>query len=174
MTPALNALTVPLPPGLTAVTGDEGTGKTLLLHSLLRRLQGDGSAQAQQWLDLDLPTHDEHTPAQVWAALRAHSPQWDAPLHQQLLQALALLPHQGLKLNMLSTGSRRKVALAGLLASGATVTCLDQPYAALDAASIRVVQQFLAEMAQHPSRSWVVADYEADPCLPWRQVIALG
>jgi hypothetical protein len=68
---------------------------------------------------------------------------------------------------MLSTGSRRKIALVGLLASGATVTCLDQPFAALDERSSRVIREFLSDMADHTRRSWVVADYEADPRLPW-------
>jgi energy-coupling factor transporter ATP-binding protein EcfA2 len=94
-------------------------------------------------------------------------------LHQDLTDALGLLPHQGKKLFMLSTGSRRKVALAGLLACGAAVTCLDQPFAALDSASIKVISEFLHDMAQHPTRSWVVADYEADARLPWQRVISL-
>jgi energy-coupling factor transporter ATP-binding protein EcfA2 len=74
---------------------------------------------------------------------------------------------------MLSTGSRRKVALVGLLASGATVTCLDQPFAALDAPSVGVVRDFLAEAADHATRTWVVADYEADPHLSWRRYIVI-
>jgi energy-coupling factor transporter ATP-binding protein EcfA2 len=74
---------------------------------------------------------------------------------------------------MLSTGSRRKVALVGLLACGAKVTCLDQPYAALDRASIRVISAFLHDMADHATRTWVVADYEADSQLSWQRVISL-
>jgi energy-coupling factor transporter ATP-binding protein EcfA2 len=60
-----------------------------------------------------------------------------------------------------------------LLASGAAATCLDQPFAALDAASARVVREFLYDMADHPTRTWVVADYEADARLPWRRHVAL-
>ena len=74
---------------------------------------------------------------------------------------------------MLSTGSRRKVAIAGLLACGATITCLDQPYAALDSASIQVIRDFLTDMADHQSRTWVVADYVADSRLAWAKVINL-
>ncbi len=155
---------LPLPTGLVAVTGDEGGGKT----RMLRGLGGDAL-----WLDLSLPGQDDHTPQQVWDTLRAQCPRWDAPLHQDLIDALGLTEHLGKKLFMLSTGSRRKVALAGLLASGAAVTCLDQPFAALDAASARVVREFLADMADHASRTWVVADYEVDARLPWRRHIAL-
>lgn len=157
---------LPLPPGLVAVTGDEGTGKT----SLLRRLGEDSSAL---WLDLSLPGQHEQSAQQVWDGLRPRCPLWDAPLQQDLIEALGLRPHLGKKLSMLSTGSRRKVALVGLLAGGATVTCLDQPFAALDATSARVIRDFLADVAGHPSRTWVVADYEADARLPWRRHVTL-
>ena len=178
---SLHPLPLPtsLPRGLIAVTGGERSGKT----SFLRRLSGDlpgapdepGEAPYPDalWLDLRLPTQDNETPQQVWEALQARSPRWNAGLHQELEEALGLLPHLDKKLFMLSAGSRRKVALAGLMACGATITCLDQPFAALDAASIRVIREFLQDMAQHPTRSWVVADYEADARLPWRRVIAL-
>jgi energy-coupling factor transporter ATP-binding protein EcfA2 len=64
---------------------------------------------------------------------------------------------------MLSAGTKRKVFLAGVLASGATVTLLDEPFAALDRASIGLVLELLQEAAAHPSRAWVVADYVAPP-----------
>lgn len=167
----------PLPTGLVAVTGDERTGKT----SLLRRLSGDLPALPgavshpdAQWVDLALPGRDEETAQQLWLAWQMCSPRWNASLHQDLVEALALLPHENKKLFMLSSGSRRKVALAGLLACGARVTCVDQPYVALDLASKQVIRDFLDDMANHPSRTWVVADYEADPQLPWQRVIALG
>jgi ABC-type lipoprotein export system ATPase subunit len=158
---------LPLPPGLVAVTGDEGAGKTRLLRWL-------GEAPCALWLDLSLPGQDGQTPQQVWDALRPRCPQWNAQLQQDLTDALAVLPHMGKKLFMLSTGSRRKVALVGLLASGATITCLDQPFAALDGPSARVVRDFLADMADDATRSWVVADYEADARLPWGRHIRLG
>ena len=165
-----------LPPGLTAITGGERSGKTSFLRRLsgdLPGLPGEVPHPNAQWLDLRLPAQDDEIPQQVWDALRARSASWNASLHQDLIEALGLAPHLDKKLFMLSTGSRRKVALAGLLACGATVTCLDQPFAALDSASIKVVSAFLHDMAQHPTRSWVVADYEADPRLPWQLVISL-
>ncbi|RFO97170.1 hypothetical protein DIC66_08485 [Rhodoferax lacus] len=175
MAPSMTDL-YPLPPGLIAVTGGERSGKTSLLRRLcgeLAALPGETPPTDAHWLDLSLPGQDDATPQQVWQALRARSPRWNSDLQDELVEALALLPHLHKQLFMLSTGSRRKVALVGLLACGANVTCLDQPFAALDRASIRVLTSFLADMAEHPSRSWVVADYEADPALPWRRVIAL-
>jgi ABC-type transport system involved in cytochrome c biogenesis ATPase subunit len=158
---------LPLPPGLVAVTGDERTGKTTLLRALV------GQRPDAIWLDLALPAHDDVAAVQLWAQLARRWPQWNALLQQELAEALDVAPHQDKKLFMLSTGSRRKVGLVALLASGATVTCLDQPFAALDLASARVVREFLLDMADHPARSWVVADYEADPRLPWRRQLSL-
>lgn len=152
-------------PGLNAVIGDEGCGKTRLLRELAQ------STAHALWLDLRLPEHDERSPEAVWAELQARCPGWHAELQADLAQALHLQDHLGKQLFMLSAGSRRKVALVGLLASGAAITCLDQPYAGLDLASMRVLREFLHEAADHPSRAWVVADYEADPELPWASVI---
>jgi ABC-type multidrug transport system ATPase subunit len=166
----------PLDPGLVAVIGGEQSGKTSLLRRLCGELPSRPGAVPHpdaQWLDLSLPGQDDQIAQQVWDTLRARSRHWNAGLHQELLDALALPAHQDKKLFMLSTGSRRKVALAGLLACGATVTCLDQPYAALDQASIRVIRNFLQDMADHATRTWVVADYAADPQLSWSRVLAL-
>lgn len=147
----------PLPTGLIAVTGDERTGKT----SLLRRLSGDLPALPDeaahpdaQWVDLALPGRDDETPQQLWQAWQMRSLRWSTALHQDLVEAFALPPHADKKLFMLSAGSRRKVAL--------------------DLASVVVIREFLLDMADHPSRTWVVADYEADPQLPWQRVISLG
>ncbi len=156
-----------IPCGLTALTGDEGSGKTRLLRELAQ------STADALWLDLRLPEHDHHTPEEVWAALQQRCPRWNSELQIELLEALQLQAHLGKQLFMLSAGSRRKVALVGLLASGATVTCLDQPYAALDLASVCVIREFLEDTADHPSRAWIVADYEADPALSWASRITL-
>jgi ABC-type multidrug transport system ATPase subunit len=120
-----------------------------------------------------LPGLDDRTPQDVWDTLRRRCPRWNVAVLQELALALGLQPHLGKSLSMLSTGTRRKVALTGLLATEATVTCLDQPYAALDMASIRVIREFLHTKATHPTRTWVVADYEADVNLPWRRIVRL-
>lgn len=155
-------------PGLHAVTGDEGSGKTRLLRTLAGDLAGDAL-----WLDLRLPGHDQHTPEDIWAQLQTRCSRWNTELCAQLTEALGLTEHLGKHLFMLSTGSRRKVALVGLLASGVTVTCINQPYVALDMASLRVLRDFLNDMADHPSRAWVVADYEADEAINWSTRVTL-
>lgn len=164
------------PTGLIAVTGGEGSGKTRLLRRLsgdLPSLPGEIQHPDAQWLDLDLSQQGDQSPQTVWTELRNTSPGWNTELQHELVDAMNLNQHLEKKLFMLSKGSRRKVALVALLSCGATVTCLDQPYAALDLSSIKVLREFLGDMSDHPTRTWVVADYEADPQLRWRKLISL-
>src|SRR5687767_12180558 len=96
MTPAADLL--PLPAGLVAVTGDEGSGKTSLLRGLCELLPA-------LWLDLSLPAQDQQTPGQAWDALRHRCPRWNMQLQEELVQALGLGQHLDKSLFMLSTGS---------------------------------------------------------------------
>ncbi|MEN9395874.1 MAG: hypothetical protein RLZ81_404 [Pseudomonadota bacterium] len=164
-------------PGVTWLGGDEGTGKTTLLRLLaggLSAQQGslriNGVALAEQpaayrsqvaWVDPRTQAFDALTPYAVWERLRSQYPSWNAALLADLIDGLALAPHLAKTLTVLSTGTKRKVFLAGTLASGAAVTLLDEPFAALDKASIELLLELLQEAAAHPSRVWVVADYVA-------------
>lgn len=80
----------------------------------------------------------------------------------------------GKALYMLSTGTKRKVYLAGALASSAAVTLLDEPFAALDKTSSDLLLELLKEAATHPSRAWVVADYVAPRGVRLAAQIQLG
>ena len=158
------------------MTGDEGRGKTTLLRTLageLAPLSGQLSQLDALWLDLQLPGQDHMTAPAFWQLLQGRHPKWNISLQGQLAEALDLGPHLNKRLDMLSTGSRRKVGLVGLLSSGVSLTCIDQPYVSLDLASVKVVRDFLSHVASHTSRGWVVADYEADPDLQWGQMISL-
>ena len=154
--------------GLNAVIGDEGSGKTRFLRQLCEERPD------ALWLDTRLPEHDQVTPEEFWALLKSKHTHWNDGLCKELSLALDLHDHLGKQLFMLSTGSRRKVALIALLASGSQFICLDQPFVALDQASITVLCDFLNDMADDPSRAWLVADYEADARLEWGSVINLS
>jgi ABC-type multidrug transport system ATPase subunit len=173
--PLFAELDLSLPCGVSVLIGDEGSGKTSLLRLLagnlpptagfVRLLNGPSPVSlpmpaAVFWTDLRMPLNDMDTPGQCWAALRTQLPGWSEATQCDLVEALHLTPHLDKRLNMLSTGSRRKVGLVAALASGATVTLLDQPFVSLDQASIEVLKSFLNEVADHPSRGWLVADYE--------------
>ncbi|PIT73984.1 ATP-binding cassette domain-containing protein [Limnohabitans sp. G3-2] len=180
-------LNLQLPPGLSALLGDEGSGKT----SLLRLLCGDLTPQSGEievrgevaavlppqgsvfWTDLRLPHGDEHTPGHCWDALAPLWPAWSEQAQQSWCTALQLTPHLDKRLNMLSTGTRRKVGLVAALASGAAVTLLDQPFVSLDQASIRVLQDMLADSYRDSERACLIADYEKPPHMPWAAVFQL-
>ena len=165
-----------LPPGLSTVVGDERSGKT----TLLRLISGDAPLASGQrdgprgaWLDLQWPGQDQSLPDECWAQWARAWPQWNAGLADDLSAAMGLDEHRHKRLFMLSTGSRRKVALIALLACEAPITCLDQPHSGLDGPSMGVLREFLNEGHGHPTRAWVVADYSVDARVPWQQLITL-
>jgi ABC-type multidrug transport system ATPase subunit len=179
-----------LPPGVTWLGGDESTGKTTLLRLLAGelaahsgRLQVNGGSLAENpdayrsqvfWVDPRTPLWDALTPQAYWEGVRRQYPTFDEELLADLVDGLALEPHLPKSLYMLSTGTKRKVFLAGAFASGAIVTLLDEPFAALDKASIVLLLELLKEAASHPHRSWVVADYVAPPGVALVGAVALG
>lgn len=186
--PLFYDLALQLPAGVSALLGDEGVGKTSLMRLLSGdlvptagqlRLTGDEAPLALPqaslvfWTDLRLPTHEHDTPSHCWAHFQAACPAWSNDTQKGLIEVLQLSPHLDKRLNMLSTGSRRKVGLVAALASGATVTLLDQPFVSLDQTSIRNLQSFLAKLCQHPNRAWLIADYEKPAHLPLASVLQL-
>ena len=152
--------------GVSWVCGDEGCGKTTLLRLLAGDVQPTSGTVRMPvggvfWANLQDASHDL-TPVNVcWDTLRQRYANWRDDIQNDLADALGMTHHLDKRLNMLSAGTRRKVMLIAALASGATVTLLDQPFAALDRTSIDVVLDFLHEAANHPHRAWIVADYEA-------------
>lgn len=178
-----------LGPGITWLVGDEGTGKT----TLLRLIAGEQDAQAGTlhlqgvplhaqpqayrdrvfWCDPRDPRHDG-TPARDWLAARARSaPAFDAAHQAALIEGLDLGPHLDKTLSMLSTGSRRKLGLCAAFTAGATLTLIDQPFAALDPPSIRCVVDTLAGVAADPARAWLLADHQPHPALAQHAVWSL-
>lgn len=93
---------------------------------------------------------------------------------EDVAKALGLSPHLDKPLYMLSSGSKRKVWIAAACASGAALTCVDQPFAALDFASVNVVLGLLQDAAAHSQRAWVLADYVAPAGVPLAGSIHLG
>ena len=178
-----------LPPGVTWVGGGEGRGKTTLLRLLAGDLVVPGSTLAlagqpgldparyrQQvfWMDPRTEAFDPISAAEFFSATATRYPAWDAELLARLVEVLGLLAHQVKPIYMLSTGSKRKVWLAAALASGATLTLLDSPFAALDKASTGHLLEFLKAAAKQPKRAWVIADYLPPAGVPLAHTIDLG
>ncbi|MDT8991042.1 ATP-binding cassette domain-containing protein [Curvibacter sp. APW13] len=179
-----------LPPGVHLVLGDEGTGKT----TLLRLLAGEFPAHVGQavlcghdlhqapaayrqdvaWFDPANTAWEQTVVNDLWAEQSIRFARWNAELLEDLAQALGLQEHRAKPMYMLSTGSRRKALTAAALASGAALTLLDMPFAALDAGACRVLREVLADCADHPTRAFVVADYAAPTGVAVQQRIELG
>ena len=175
--------------GVTLIQGDDGSGKTTLLRLLAGelpahagRLQINGIqldtqplAYRQQvfWVDPRSEAFDQISATDYFNTLAHQYPGFNAHLLAELTDGLSLEPHLSKPLYMLSTGSKRKVWLAAAFASGAAVTLLDSPFAALDAASINFVLELLESAADHPARAWIVADYAAPGEVPLATVIDL-
>jgi ABC-type cobalamin/Fe3+-siderophores transport system ATPase subunit len=180
-------------PGVTLVLGGESTGKT----TLLRLFAGDIAAQAGElqicgvtlqaqpqayrqqvfWIDPRTEVFDAISVNQFFGQQRAKWPGFlsaQAPAWGELLVGLSLVEHLDKPLYMLSTGSKRKVWLAAAFAARATVILLDDPFAALDKASICFVVQQLANTARQSERAAVLAQYEAPSGVDLAQVIDLG
>ncbi|RZS58593.1 ABC transporter ATP-binding protein [Sphaerotilus mobilis] len=171
--PVFSGLGFTLRPGLTLVRGGEGRGKTTLLRLLAGELQPSTGTLVRPAGRVCLPQpSDQACDAQVardWLAAQLAGV--DLRQAAPLIDAFGLAPHIDKPMFMLSTGSRRKVGLVAAALAGAPLTLLDQPYAALDARSCRIVSELLAEAAESRERCWVVADHERPS---WLEGVALA
>lgn len=188
--PLFQGLSLQAPPGVTLVRGGDGCGKTSLLRLLagqLPSLQGcirlngvalatDRSAYLQQvfWQNPSSADFDAITAQQYWASQRDAYPMWSDAVLAQLTLGLSLQPHMDKPLYMLSTGSKRKVWIAAALASGAALTLLDDPLAALDKASIGFVLAHLRAAALAAQRIYVVAHYQPLEDVPLAATVDLS
>lgn len=168
--PVLAGLSFTVGPGLTWVRGGDGRGKSTLLRLLAGRLAPTaGTLQrpaVPTWFEDPADPAEDATVARAWLeARRAAQPGWDAAQAAQLADAFGLGEHLDKPLYMLSTGSRRKVGWVGAAASGAPLTLVDMPFAALDAPSVRRLTALFVDAAAARRRAWVVADHELPAAL---------
>jgi ABC-type transport system involved in cytochrome c biogenesis ATPase subunit len=191
--PLFSHWSVRLGPGVHLLRGGEGRGKS----TMLRLLGGDGLPQrgglriggvALPWggpahraqvfrTDPRTAAHDQTPAEKCIATLAAPYPASDLAGLPQIAAGLGLAEHLHKPLYMLSTGSRRKVWLAAALLGNAPLCLVDEPFAALDKASIRFLVQALNDRFDAPGptvQAWVLADYEAPEGLHLHSVIELG
>jgi ABC-type multidrug transport system ATPase subunit len=178
-----------LPVGITLLAGDTGSGKTSLLKLLAGELPAgsghlilDGQGLAEHpaayrqrvcWFDPRDEAWDALTPAGLMAAQRRWHPALDHAIWQRHLDGFELAPHLAKPLYALSTGTRRKAALAVALAAGAVLTLLDEPTAGLDAASLDYLALALAEAARQPGRALLLASSQGLEALPLAGTVVL-
>ena len=175
--PVFNHFSAAVPAGITYVVGDESCGKSTLLRLFAGELipqsgsmaicgisPADNLAAYKKhvfWVDPRTSAHDQLSPNDYFDIQRKTYPEFDDALLLTLIEGLNLGDHVSKAMYMLSAGSKRKVWLAAAFASGATATLLDEPFAALDKASINFLLERLESISQNTNRAWVIADYEA-------------
>jgi len=192
--PAWKGWIAHLPPGVTALVGGDGVGKTTLLRLLaaeLRPTAGTLTLNGSPNWGPDGQPHPAYTAQVFWCdpasnaldALTGHAylaqhqarhASWQADELAEHLDGFALLTHLDKPLYGLSMGMRRKLRWAAGFASGAALTLLDDPFAALDRASVDHVLDTLDELANHPHRVVVVAGYEPPPGVSLAARLDLG
>lgn len=151
-------------------------------HVVCADLCSQADAQAYQshvyWHHPREPLPDKSVTAAQWVQTMAQRwPAWSHADWQTHCAGLGLVPHMDKPLWHLSTGSLRKLGLAAALASGARLTVIEEPTAALDSESIRnlckaldALGEQLAESPQAP-RWVVVAHWEPLPGVTWDEVL---
>ena len=179
-----------IPPQITLIRGGDGCGKSTLLKLLAASLplqsgqlhingislqKQPESYTAQVFLaDPHTASFDQFTVPDYFKLQRSIHAGFNDSVLAEITDGLGLEEHLHKQLFMLSTGTKRKVFLAAALASGAQVTLFDDPFAALDAASIKFVLGWLDAAASASNRAWVIASHVAPDGLRLAQIIDLG
>ncbi|MFN3375939.1 MAG: ATP-binding cassette domain-containing protein [Burkholderiaceae bacterium] len=166
--------------GLGWVVGDECCGKTSLLRALAGelpceagRIEGPALSGGVFWVSPRAPQPEGLTARQWLAARRREHPQWSDAVLDTHLAGWQLLDHLDKPLHGLSAGTWRKCILAAGLASGASLTCLDEPVAGLDQRSVRYLEQALRQASEWTNRLVLIAHHSVLPGANRGDVLAL-
>lgn len=168
--------------GVLGVIGDEGRGKSALLCLIAGELRPDAgriqigaptdpvdAAALRErlfWCDPQSERHDGLFARDYLAMQRQGRPGWSEAALAAQLDGFALHEHLDKRLEMLSTGTRRKLRLAAALASGARLVLLDDPGAALDARSQRHLAETLRRHQEVPAGQLIVVTGHDDRLMP--------
>lgn len=185
--PLFDQLSFDVPPGVSLVRGDDGSGKSTLLrllagaqnadagvlaiHGVRLDTQHDAYRHQVFWIDPQTEAHDALAAKGYLDSLSHHYPHFNAETMRELAEGFGLGPHLAKPMYMLSAGSRRKVWLTAAFAAGTPLTLIDQPFAALDAPSIRFLRELLNDAADHAARAWLLANHEAPEGIALKKTI---
>ena len=164
-------------PGVTWLRGANGSGKSTLLKLLAgaldpftgRRLAGGIDAAADAlgyrrqvfWCGPGSPAFDHLRAPEYFAFIATLYPGFSDAALAEAVQGLQLAPSLVPRIAQLSSGNQRKVALAAALAVGTPVVLLDEPFNALDAASLAWLRSRLRHQAAMALQVWLVASHES-------------
>ncbi|MES2413171.1 MAG: ATP-binding cassette domain-containing protein [Pseudomonadota bacterium] len=188
--PLFSKLSADIGPGVTFIQGGDGRGKTTLMRLLAGELRASAGEITMNgislagapadyksqvfWIDPRTEAFDQVVVTDFFSQQRALRAGFDNAMLPTLVTGLDLESHIDKKLFMLSTGSKRKVLIAAALASGAPVTLLDMPFAAIDKPSKDFLLAQFRLAADSSDRAIVVADYEVPEGVGLAGVVDLG
>jgi heme exporter protein A len=157
-------LTFSVPQGRAlVVTGDNGTGKSTLLRTLAGLMQPASGEARLEGGDREVPLAEQCHLVGYQNALKGELTatetltQWrdilgagpDAHSIDAALECLGLESFANTPAGFLSTGLKRRLALARILVAQRPVWFLDEPTAALDHASCKLVAEMIQEHLAH-------------------------
>lgn len=160
--------------GAALVTGPNGAGKSSLIRvaaGLLQPATGAVRGKAERALLTEHAALDEElslaSALGFWARLDGRPEAVAGALDALALSDLAAVP-----VRLLSTGQRRRAAIARVVASGAPVWLLDEPANGLDATALELLETAIAAHRAQGGATLIAS--HTPVALPGAQTIGLG
>jgi NitT/TauT family transport system ATP-binding protein len=172
------------------IVGPSGCGKSTLLRLLAgfsqpsegmvtsfgQKVTGPGADRAMVFQSVDVPLMDWLTAEQNVAfglKLQGHPAPVRRQLTEQYLAKVGLTRAAGKYPRELSGGMKQRVQIARVMAAQPQVVLMDEPFAALDAQTRKLLQQEVAELwrAEHPTVVYVTHDIREAVLLGQRVIV---
>lgn len=173
----LNANDFRIYKGITTLTGDNGTGKTTLLHAISQLKQYDGNMyfynakvkksrklykkisaclqdSFQQFISL-MPREEIHMQKDIWK----HASIWQ----EKLLREFDLEKELDKSLYYYSGGQRKLIQLMCLLSQKTELLLLDEPFTHLDEKACSFIMEWIEENKRLTGQSFIIVSHRLKP-----------